>query len=44
MGTIGARFNHPDTDLVARSQEAAATTAAQLQHADRTVRTALPHP
>jgi hypothetical protein len=42
MGTIGARFNHPDSELVAPAAGHAVATAAQLQHADDLVRAALP--
>lgn len=42
MGTIGQRFSHPDSDLIAPSAEASSAIATQLQHADRMVRAALP--
>jgi hypothetical protein len=42
MGTIGQRFSHPDSDLVAGAETAPAASTARLQHADRVVLATLP--
>jgi hypothetical protein len=42
MGTIGQRFSHPDSELIAPTSKDSIATAARLQNADRAVRAALP--